>query len=685
MRRPPILPIIASCKSMNRFESPLRHILRTVTVLIAACCLLPIRYAGSADEWSYSPFAPAYEERRRAYLEYCAGAAPQNTLAAVSAAIIGEKAALSDEVMRRELDFIDSREDCGDFKVTRYLRLLYKNKKYDFLTAEQHEAIKKTIINFKYWVDEPGPDRLISWTENHQILFHAAEYLAGQLFPEETFTNNGKTGAWHRDHARPLILQWIDRRARWGFSEWDSNVYYNEDIPPLTNLAEFADEPEIAHLATMALDLMLFDIGSDLFYGAYVTSHGRSYEGDILGARNDSIVSTNKLVWGVGTFNSRCSFAAASIATSESYAPPPAILSIGADVRDEYTNRERHGITVKDAMSRGIDPEDPANLPFYLGIGAYSHPDVVETTLRMADEWKLWNHPFFEEAHVAKGFAKAGNIKSIAKSTAFEPDRALLGTVNKLTFRTPDYMLSAAQDYRPGEMGSQHHILQATLSPDAVVFVTNPGALADSGDRTPTYWGGSNRLPRVAQYRNVLVCLFRIKMTKAIGERDVYAFTHAYFPREAFDEVLSDGGWHFGRVGDGYLAIHSSQPARWAENGEFAGREIVADGKKNVWIIQMGRRADDGDFTAFRESILDAELEINNLDVAYNAPGVGRLEFGWSGPLRVDGVEIPLDDYPRVDNPYCRSEFDSGVYVIENDGSRLTLDFNKRIRKIEEE
>ncbi|MFH1538496.1 MAG: hypothetical protein ABIH66_06030 [bacterium] len=661
--------------------------------LLAACCLLRAGPPASADEWSYKPFAPtpargpgqAYEERRRAYLEYCAADTTPHPLSVVSAAIIGKETTLSDEVMRRELDFIDSREDCGDFRITRYLRLLYKNNKYNFLTQEQREAIKNTILNFKYWVDEPGPDRLISWTENHQILFHTAEYLAGQLFHDETFTNNGETGAWHRDHARPLILQWIDRRARWGFSEWDSNVYYNEDIPALANLAEFADDPEIANLASMALDLMLFDIGSDLFYGAYVTSHGRTYEGDILGARNDSIVATSKLVWGVGAFNSRCSFSAASIATSERYSPPEAILSIGTDIRDEYTNRERHGIAVQDAISRGINPEDPANLPFYWGMGAYSHPEVVETSLRMADEWNLWNHPFFNEAHVAKGFARAGNIKSIARSTAFEPDRALLGTANKLTFRTPDYMLSAAQDYRPGEMGNQHHILQATLSPDAVVFITNPGALADSGDRTPTYWGGSNRLPRVAQYRNVLICLFHIRMTKAVGERNVFAFTHAYFPREAFDEVVSESGWHFGRVGDGYIALYSSQPSRWAEGGEYAGREIIADGKKNAWIIQMGRSAVDGDFADFRKRIIDAELTIDGTDVSYKAPGTGLLEFAWDGPLRVDGEEIPLGNYPRVENPYCRSEFDSGVYVIENDGHRLTLDFNKRLRKIEKE
>jgi len=48
--------------------------------------------------------------------------------------------------------------------------------------------------------------------------------------------------------------------------------------------------------------------------------------------------------------------------------------------------------------------------------------------------------------------------------------------VNKATYKTPDYMLCSAQDYHPGESGVQQHIWQATLGPDAVVFVSHPPA-----------------------------------------------------------------------------------------------------------------------------------------------------------------------------------------------------------------
>ena len=39
--------------------------------------------------------------------------------------------------------------------------------------------------------------------------------------------------------ANRLIRRWIGFRGMFGFSEWHSNTYFNEDIPPLVNLVDF--------------------------------------------------------------------------------------------------------------------------------------------------------------------------------------------------------------------------------------------------------------------------------------------------------------------------------------------------------------------------------------------------------------------------------------------------------------
>ena len=66
--------------------------------------------------------------------------------------------------------------------------------------------------------------------------------------PTRVFATDGMHG--HASTARtraPRLLRWFELRARFGFNEWHSNVYYQKDVTPLLTLVEFADEPEIAH------------------------------------------------------------------------------------------------------------------------------------------------------------------------------------------------------------------------------------------------------------------------------------------------------------------------------------------------------------------------------------------------------------------------------------------------------
>jgi hypothetical protein len=44
-------------------------------------------------------------------------------------------------------------------------------------------------------------------------------------------------------------------------------------------------------------------------------------------------------------------------------------------------------------------------------------------------------------------------------------------------------------------------------------------------------------------------------------------------------------------------------------------------------------------------------------DVVYQSPSQGELEFSWTGPLVVAGAEMPIADYPRMENPWASIEF----------------------------
>ena len=649
----------------------------------------PIRPTADDPPYHFTPMAPTLEERRQMYYDWVLTQPTSDDRGGVWTDIVKLEAgaeSINRASFHAALDFVNERADPSDFYLTALIRLYYLNQGNGKLTDAQEHAIEEAMINWKYWLDEPNMTYVEMWTENHQILNHTAEYLAGQLFPDVVFTNNGQTGRWHMEHARGLLLQWMELRSRAGFSEWDSETYYPEDLAPLLNLVDFAEDSELVTRASMLVDLILFDFAVDSYSGQFATSSGRITAGSIKSA-NSSMTTIAALAWGQGRFTTTSNMGAVALATTGKYKVPPVIQALALDNPEVYRNYERHSFNIEQAADFGLDIEDINDTPLFWGMGAFTVPDVINLTIQTADEWQLWHYPDFKDLKdIAKILQAVNGLPLASRLLDPDPNGISMGTVNKMTYRTPDYMLSAAQDFRPGEKGYQQHIWQATLSPYAVVFVNNPDSMRADDKHRPSYWMANGRQPRVAQYDNVLFALYDISRYKSAPsplEARHYALTHAYFPTWAFDEVVEQEGWVFGRVGEGFVALYSHQPYEWIASGPDAGQEIAAPGRQNVWICQLGRASIDGSFADFIESITSGELTIKGLDVTFDSPGNGTLSFGWSNDLILDGEVIPLDGYPRFDNPYTRVDFDSRVYEIEFDGMRLKLDFESGTREFE--
>jgi hypothetical protein len=75
----------------------------------------------------------------------------------------------------------------------------------------------------------------------------------------------------------------------------------------------------------------------------------------------------------------------------------------------------------------------------------------------------------------------------------------------------------------------------ARRNPDAQIWINHPGEVLQSGYGRPSYWGGSGTLPRVQQYRGLAVVVFDCSAEQP-------DFTHAWFPREMFDDRQSIAG-----------------------------------------------------------------------------------------------------------------------------------------------
>jgi hypothetical protein len=640
----------------------------------------------SAAPVDFARLASDMELRKQAYLQMCvagapgAGEGPDTQIARLE---LGA-GPLDVPAIEAPLDLMDRRGDTADFGANAILRLVYLHGSSPLLPSATAQRIATTLVNFKYGPDEPGQDGLVSWSENHQILFPTAEYLAGNLYPQTVFPNAGLTGAQHVAKARAKILRWLDARARRGFSEWYSPVYYEEDIEPLFNLADFAPDADIQARAAQVLDLILFDLARLTNQGSFGVTAGRAYEEHKWSGWAQSTGDLIEILFGTrGRWNGgRDGFCATAFATSRGYKVPWVLLGIGRDQPARLVDRSRVGLSFNDAAAAGIGFQSFDDGLFWWGMGAYFAPETIVLTRRMLTAWNLWSAPTFQPMAPLQGIPDS-ILPILSDTLSPVTEGSVLSTANTYTFRTPDAMLSSVQSYRPGQVGYQQQAWQATLGMDAVVWTTSPGTYGRDG---PGEWTGSGSLPRVVQVENVALVLYNPPIgVKAIFPR----LTHAFFPQAAFDEVVQTGPWTCARKGDGYVALYSALPTQWQTSGAFAGRELIATGDRDVWICVVGRRAEDGPFAGFVSRIAAAAVTATNvgnqdqttpLSVGFDAPGIGALGLDWSSAPTRGGAPIPESSFPRYDDPYSQTPWGARQLEVRFAGAVLRQDHDLATR-----
>jgi hypothetical protein len=240
----------------------------------------------------------------------------------------------------------------------------------------------------------------------------------------------------------------------------------------------------------------------------------------------------------------------------------------------------------------------------------------------------------------------------------------------KTTYKTNDFMLSCAQDYRAGQRGTGEHIWQATLGPDATAFVNHPTSLSEVDTRRPNLWAGNGVLPRAAQWGDVLVAIYQLPAGDWLG------FTHAYFPAAAFDEYALSANWAFARQGRGYLALMAACGLEFVTTGQTAFRELRSHGAENIWLCHMGQALLDGSFEDFQHKILALELSHAGPSVRLTTLRGDSLAFGWEGPLLVNGQAQPLTPARHIENSYCIADLPATQMdiVYQEQGVRLKFE-----------
>ena len=561
------------------------------------------------------------------------------------------------EYLDAALNRIRGRMDMAEFGIPALIRMLHEYR--ELLPDTAVSEIEETLVGFRYWLDEPGEINACYFTENHQILYHSAEYLAGSLFPDRIFPSNNRTGAWHREHARRCLFRWIGWRRSFGFSEWCTN-YYAEDMIALLGLFHYGDE-ELSRQANEIIHILLREIALNTSRGNWIGSYGRTYTSYLAEPCMESISPICRLYWGEGTWDGPLADCAVMLAAYD-YPCPESILRIALDKPPVMINKERMSLNTSVAKSYGVDPGDFENIMFFWGNQTFDAREVIANSRHVITPSNWMNERI-------NAYQEKYDLCSLAGIPCDpDPDFTALTQVDLYTYRTPDYGLSCAQDYRRGKQGYQQQPWGALLAGRARVFTTHPGS-QDFTDR-PNQLAGNWYLPKAGQHENVVLCIYRIP-ADCIRMLE----THAYFPQKEFDEVREQDGWVFGRRENAYIALRSLLPAHFLAPDLNLYREVLkedwetyardakpyfyhANGHANVWAAELGSLAQNGSFGDFcAEFLKRASLKGDTFHVVYQSPSQGKMTFGWNEALTVNGEEIPLHDYKRYDNPYLQEEF----------------------------
>ncbi len=204
--------------------------------------------------------------------------------------------------LEQVLEIVEAKGDCADFYIVPLMLIIKRH--LDLVPPKMQERIKRAILDFRYWIDEPGSDVMWWFSENHALLFHIAQYIGGDLYENEVFTVTNRIGREQYNIGKKRIIEWFEIFNKYGLAEWNSTTYIPIDLIGFISLYELAPDEEIKTLAKDGLD-KLFEIMAINFNGDQMaSSYGRCYEKELKAMEFGELSFITWMVWGRGYVNS---------------------------------------------------------------------------------------------------------------------------------------------------------------------------------------------------------------------------------------------------------------------------------------------------------------------------------------------------------------------------------------------
>lgn len=442
---------------------------------------------------------------------------------------------------------VDARQDCADFVLAGLLRLEWLK----LATPAESAEIERAALAFRYWTDEPGNDAMCFHSENHSLLFHGCQLLAGRLYPDKVFGNSGKTGEEQARIALPRIRAWAEHIGVRGFEEFNSGTYMPITIAAMLNIVEFGGDAELAARLSGQVDGIYRDLARHSFKGGVISPQGRVY-GDVLFPEE---TGTQALL------------ALASEATDVNLEGP----------RSAAEQRMGDWVAFPASAKGYRPPEDLGELIRRPVSMVYRHADVQIVLEKTADTILT---SLAVPAIPREGEQPGNDLRPGGAGYQQHLWQATLGRDCHVFVNHPGGTFDGTKS-RPGywhgngllpRVRQNGRILQA-------IHVIADGRWTRP-EITPDVWNWGS--------------------TSTVRPYDVHPipFTHAHWPADAFDREVRRGGWVFGQKDGGLIGVWCSERLV-AHHDVLTGRELRATGPLSAWLVVCGSVTTDGTLENF--------------------------------------------------------------------------------------
>lgn len=522
---------------------------------------------------------------RRARLEFIAG--PDGGGAKELPVRGGERRLLARRLLGRKSerdagDFasgvasVDRREDCADFVLATLLRL----ESLGLTTTAESAEIRRAALAFRYWSDEPGNDAMCFWSENHSLLFHGCQLIAGRLYPADIFLNSNRTGAVQAALGAVRCREWLDRIEPCGFEEFNSGTYLPITVGALLNVVDFCGDAEMSRRASRLIDGIYKDLAAHAFGGVVVSPQGRVYRNVLYPEES----GTQALL---------------SDAASKA---PPDFLRLVDLARAEPTSGDW---IVYPASSPGyrlpaeLDAliQSPVSKIYNQGgaeIVLHKTPAYLLTSLVVAPAPAAGPAPHFQPG-------KAGYQQHLWQATLGPGCHVFVnhpGSSFDLSLSRPGYWFGNGVMPR---LRQREGVLQA-------IFDIPDGSRPAADRKSPEYaWPpGSGINP--------------------FGLHPI-PFTHAHWPSDAFDRQEIRDHWLVGQQNSGGIALWCSEELT-PHDEVLTGREFRAWAYRSAWVLVCGSIPEHGGFESFLGFCLAREPQFDRHSLSLEMPGQEMLYYG---------------------------------------------------------